>query len=71
MIYFHLLVLTYAIDGTEYASHIALRDQASCARAMDGIYPTLRQEHPDSMAQCIKTDTVSGWTIRPKARPSR
>lgn len=71
MIYFHLLVLTYAIDGTDYASHIALRGQQSCARAMDGIYPALRQEHPDSMAQCIKTDTVSGWTIRPKARPTR
>jgi hypothetical protein len=71
MIYFHLLVLSYAIDGTEYASHIALRDQASCANAMDEIYPTIRAEYPDSMAQCIKTDTVSGWTIRPKARPTR
>ena len=71
MIYFHLLVLTYAIDGTEYASRIALRSQPSCARAMDGMYPTLLKEHPDSMAQCIKTDTVSGWTIRPRARPTR
>ena len=69
--YFHLLVLSYTIDGTEYASHIALRGQLSCARTMDGMYPTLLKEHPDSMAQCIKTDTVSGWNIRPKARPAR
>lgn len=71
MIYFHLLVLTYAIDGTDYASHIALRDQQSCARVMDAVYPALLKEHPDSMAQCIKTDTVSGWNIRPKAKPTR
>ena len=69
MIFFHLLVLTYTIDGNEYVSQIAFRDQSSCAMAMDEIFPTIRAEYLDSMAQCLPTDTPSGYTIRPKARP--
>ena len=38
MIYFHLLVLTYTIDGNDtFVSKIAFRDQSSCANAMDEI----------------------------------
>jgi|TARA_R110000796_G_scaffold4199_3_gene15896 hypothetical protein len=69
MIFWHLLVLTYTFEGDTYVSQIAFRDQASCANAMDEIYPTILAEYSDSMAQCTKTDTASGWTIRPKARP--
>jgi hypothetical protein len=69
MIFWHLLVLTYAFEGDVYVSQIAFRDQPTCADAMDDIYPTILAEYPDSMAQCIKTDTASRWTIRPKSRP--
>ena len=69
MIYFHLLVLTYVIDGNEYVSQVAFKDQPSCAIAMDPIFEALRDQHHDSVAQCLPTDTPSGYTIRPKARP--
>lgn len=68
MIFWHLLVLTYTFESDTYVSQIAFRDQPSCANAMDEIFPTLLAAYSDSMAQCTKTDTASGWTIRPKAR---
>ena len=72
MIYFHLLVLTYTIDGNDtFVSKIAFRDQSSCANAMDEIFPTIRAEYWDSMAQCNPTSTPSGYTIRPKPRPTK
>ena len=71
MIYWHILVLTYTFETQTFESTIAFRDQSSCANAMDEIYPTILAAYSDSMAQCQPTDTVSGWTIRPKARPVR
>ena len=71
MIYWHILVLTYTFESQTFESTIAFRDQSSCANAMDEIYPTILAEYKDSMAQCIETDTASGFTIRPKLRPQR
>jgi hypothetical protein len=72
MIFFYLLVLTYTIDGNDtFVSQIAFRDQSSCANAMDEIFPTIRAEYWDSMAQCLPTDTPSSYTIRPKPRPTK
>ena len=69
MIFWHILVLTYTIEGRTFESKVALRDQPSCAKFMDEIYPVIYAEYRDSMAQCVKTDEASGWTVRPKARP--
>jgi hypothetical protein len=71
MIFFHMLVLTYTIDNSEFVSTLVFRDQSSCANAMDEIFPTVQAEYWDSMAQCIPTDTPSSYTIRPKARPTK
>ena len=71
MIYFHLLVLTYVIDGNEYVSQVAFKDQSGCAIAMDPIFDALRAQHHDSVAQCTPTSTPSGYTIRPKPRPTK
>lgn len=71
MTYFFLLVLTYTFDGTTYVSQIAFKDQPSCANAMDEIFPTVRAEYHDSMAQCTATDTPSGFNIRPRSRPTK
>ena len=73
MIYWHILVLTYTFETQTFESTIAFRDQSSgmLPNAMDEIYPTILAAYSDSMAQCQPTDTVSGWTIRPKARPVR
>tara|TARA_R110000744_G_scaffold330008_1_gene435551 strand:- start:380 stop:619 length:240 start_codon:yes stop_codon:yes gene_type:complete len=71
MIFWHILVLTYAFEGQSFESTIAFKDQGSCANAMDEIYPTIYAEYRDSTAQCIPTATASGWTVRPKARPKK
>lgn len=71
MIFFHLLVLTYTIDGKDYVSQIAFKDQPSCAASMDPMFEALRKQHHDSMAQCVPSDTPSSYTIRPKARPTK
>jgi hypothetical protein len=70
MIFWHILLLTYTFENQTFVSDLAFRDQASCANAMDEIYPTIYAEYRDSMAQCVPTDRVSGYTIRPKARPA-
>lgn len=69
MIFWHLLVLTYTFEANTYVSELAFKDQATCAAMMDTFYPVIYLEYHDSMAQCIKTDVSSGYTIRPKARP--
>jgi hypothetical protein len=69
MIFWHLLVLTYTVDGQTFSSNLAFKDQATCAAMMDKFYPVMYLEYRDSMAKCIKTDVASGYTIRPKARP--
>lgn len=71
MSYFAILVLTYTFGAETYVSELASKDQAACARLMDDIFPAIQAEYEDSMAQCIETDVVSGWTIRPKARPTQ
>ena len=70
MIFWYMLVLTYTFENQTFVSGLAFKDQASCANAMDEIYPTIYAEYRDSMAQCVPTDRVSGYTIRPKARPA-
>jgi|TARA_B110000285_G_C14642466_1_gene388226 hypothetical protein len=69
MIFWHLLVLTYTVEEHTFEAMIAFRDQPSCAAAMDKIYPVIYSEYRDSMAQCIKTEEASGYTVRPKPRP--
>ncbi len=71
MSYWVILVLTYTFGAETYVSDLAFKDQQTCARMMDTIFPAIQAEYEDSMAQCMETDIVSGWTIRPKARPTQ
>lgn len=74
MTYFVALMFSYVLDGEEFETLVWFRDEVQCERALrasDAFYAETRTIYPDSMIACVQTDIVSGYALRPKARPKK
>ena len=71
MTYWAALILTYTVTSgvTSYeaTSTVYFKDMQTCSVASDAIYPVIHAQSRDSMAQCERTELLSG-SIRPVSR---
>ena len=73
MTYLTLLVFMAAIDGEDFHSPIPFNSEQKCEqalRAADALYEIFDAEWKDTMVRCVRTDVATGYTMRPKARPT-
>lgn len=72
MKYWWLLQLTFVFDGEQITQSIPMEGINACSRALtaaESFHSELDRTLSGVMMGCKETDIVSGWTIRPKARP--
>ena len=73
MTYLTMLVFIANINGNEDMPFpIPFITEASCEqalRAATDLYDVFSQDWDETLVGCVKTDVVTGYTIRPKARP--
>ena len=71
MTYWAALILTYTVTSgvTSYeaTSTVYFKDMQTCSVASDAIYPVIHAQSRGSMAQCERTELLSG-SIRPVSR---
>lgn len=72
MTYLTMLVFIANIGGEDFPSPIPFTSEARCEqalRAATDLYDVFDQDWEETMVGCVKTDVVTGYTIRPKERP--
>ena len=72
MNYLTMLVFIANINGEDFPSPIPFLTEASCEqalRAATDLYDVFDKDWEETMVGCVRTDVVTGWTVRPKARP--
>jgi hypothetical protein len=57
-------------DGSALPVLIPFRDEMSCGAALPVLLDAVRGDYPDSYATCTTTETLSGVSVRPVARPA-
>ena len=72
MNYLTMLVFIATINGEDFPSPIPFTSEQKCEqalRATSELYKLYDADWGDTMVGCVKTEVVTGYTIRPKARP--
>ena len=72
MNYLTMLVFIATINGEDFPSPIPFTSEQKCEqalRATGDLYKLYDADWGDTMVGCVKTEVVTGWTVRPKARP--
>ena len=73
MTYLTLLVFIATINGEDFPSPIPFTSEQKCEQALRAtgeLYEIFDADWDrDTMVGCVKTEVVTGYTIRPKARP--
>jgi hypothetical protein len=72
MTYLTMLVFIANIGNEDFPSPIPFLTEESCEqalRAATDLYDVFDKDWEETMVGCVKTDVVTGYTIRPKARP--
>ena len=72
MTYLTMLVFIANFNGEDMPFVIPFQTEATCEqalRAATDLYDVFDQDWEETMVGCVKTNTPSGWTVRPKARP--
>lgn len=72
MNYLTMLVFIATINGEDFPSPIPFTSEQKCEqalRATGDLYKLYDADWGDTMVGCVKTEVVTGYTIRPKARP--
>lgn len=71
MTYLTMLVFIANIGGEDMPFPIPFSTQQICEEALrtNELYKIFDNDWQDTMVGCVKTDVVTGWTVRPKARP--
>jgi len=73
MTYLTMLVFIANINGNEDMPFpIPFTTEEMCEqalRASQDLYDVFNDDWGDTMIGCVRTDVVTGFTIRPKARP--
>lgn len=74
MEYLTLLAFVVTINGEEFKTVLPFETAASCERALrvsSDLYNILYSEWEDAVVGCERTDVVTGYTIRPRARSEK
>ena len=74
MTYLTMLVFIATINGEDFPSPIPFTTEEMCEqalRASQDLYEIFDEDWGDTMVGCVRTDVVTGYTIRPKARPEK
>ena len=72
MNYLTMLVFIANFNGEDMPFVIPFQTEATCEqalRAATDLYDVFDQDWEETMVGCVRTDVVTGWTVRPKARP--
>ena len=72
MTYLTMLVFIATINGEDFPSPIPFTSEQKCEQALRAtgeLYKIFDADWGDTMVGCVKTEVVTGYTIRPKARP--
>jgi hypothetical protein len=72
MTYLTMLVFIVTINGEDFPSPIPFTSEQKCEQALRAtgeLYKIYDADWGDTMVGCVRTDVVSGWTVRPQARP--
>ena len=73
MTYLTMLVFIATINGEDFPSPIPFTSEQKCEQALRAtgeLYEIFDADWDrDTMVGCVKTEVVTGYTIRPKARP--
>lgn len=71
MNYLTMLVFIATINGEDFPSPIPFTSEQVCEQALrtNELYEIFDADWKDTMVGCVKTEVVTGYTIRPKARP--
>jgi hypothetical protein len=73
MEYLTMLVFVANINGGEDMPFpIPFITEAQCEQALRAsteLYKIFDDDWQETMVGCVRTDVVTGWTVRPKARP--
>ena len=72
MNYLTMLVFIATINGEDFPSPIPFTSEQKCEQALRAtgeLYKLYDADWGDTMVGCVKTEVVTGYTIRPKARP--
>lgn len=71
MNYLTMLVFIANINGEDMPFPIPFTSEQVCEQALrtNELYEIFDADWKDTMVGCVKSDVVTGWTVRPKARP--
>lgn len=72
MNYLTMLVFIANINGEDMPFPIPFTSEQICEQALRAtgeLYKLYDADWGATMVGCVRTDVVSGWTVRPKARP--
>lgn len=71
MNYLTMLVFIANINGEDMPFPIPFTSEQVCEQALrtNELYKVFHNDWQDTMVGCVKTEVVTGWTVRPKARP--
>lgn len=72
MSYLTMLVFIATINGEDFPSPIPFTSEQKCEQALRAtgeLYKLYDADWGDTMVGCVRTDVVSGWTVRPQTRP--
>jgi hypothetical protein len=72
MTYLTMLVFIANINGEDFPSPIPFTTEEMCKkaiRAANDLYDVFDEDWDETLMGCVRTDVVTGYTIRPKARP--
>lgn len=74
MEYLTLLAFVVTINGEEFKTVLPFETAASCERALrvsSDLHNILYNDWEDATVGCVRTDVVTRYTIKPKARSEK